>query len=106
MGRNWDIQECKNLFDEKQAKKESHGQELGLCLSHKKKAKFICEKCCEKDGENMVFLLCSECIVSHFDNSQHKLIALKNFSESSAKTYNDRLDRYSGHADILESIMH
>ena len=53
----------------------------------------------------MVFLLCSECIVSHLEPTDHKLISIKNFTEGSTKTYNDRLDRYCSYADDIRCTM-
>ena len=53
----------------------------------------------------MVFLLCSECIVSHLEPTGHNLISIKNFTESSKKTYKDLLDSYCSYTEVFSCTM-
>ena len=53
----------------------------------------------------MVFLLCSECIIAHLEPTGHKLISIKNFTESSVKTYNDRIDRFCSYTEVISSTL-
>jgi hypothetical protein len=53
----------------------------------------------------MVLMLCSECILGHLEPTEHKLISIKNFTEGSVNTYNDRLDSFCSYADVVSSNM-
>ncbi len=44
IGRNWDIQECMDLYNTKQKAKETHEAQFGVCSEHKRKAKYLCDE--------------------------------------------------------------
>ncbi len=68
IGRNWDVQECMDLYVSKQKAKETYEAQFGNCAAHRRKTKFICE-------DDNSTLLCSECLITHMAQG-HKLTSL------------------------------